>query len=73
MQELLSTMVGKKVDIVCSGAAAVRGEVAKIQNGIVYVEHEEKVFYVAVDKIVIVSEVKESESRAGFVSGFHKA
>jgi hypothetical protein len=67
-------MIGKKVDIVCSGATGVRGEITKIEGGVAHVKHEDKVCYVAIDKIAIVWEVNDSESRAGFTSGFgHKS
>lgn len=68
MQEFLSTMIGKKVDIVCSGATGVRGELIKIEGNVAEVHHEDKTCYVAIDKIAIVWEVKENEIRAGFIS-----
>lgn len=68
MLEFLSTMIGKKVDIVCSGASGVSGEIVKIENSIVQVNHEDKTYYVAIDKIAIVCEVKDNETRAGFIS-----
>lgn len=68
MQEFLSTMIGKKVDIVCSGASGVRGEIVKIEGNVVQVHHEDKIYHVAIDKIAIVCEVTDSETRAGFIS-----
>ena len=68
MQEFLSSMIGKKVDIIFGGSASVRGEIVKIENGIVELSHEEKTCYVAIDKIAIVWEVKDNEPRAGFTS-----
>lgn len=72
MQELLDSMIGKKVDVICSGASCVRGEVVKIQNGVMQLRDEDKTCYIAIEKIAIVWEVKDSESRAGFMSGFNK-
>lgn len=68
MQEFLLSMIGKKVDIVCSGVSGVSGEIVKIEGSVVQVSHEDKTYYVAIDKIAIVSEVKENETRAGFIS-----
>ena len=68
MQEFLSSVIGKKVDIICSGAASVRGEITKIEGGVAQVKYEDKTCYVAIDKIAIVWEVNDSESRAGFIS-----
>jgi hypothetical protein len=68
MQEFLTSMIGKKVDVICSGAAGVRGEIVKIEGGYIQMQDEDKTCYIAVDKIAIVWEVKENESRAGFLS-----
>jgi hypothetical protein len=68
MQEFLTSMIGKKVDIICSGAVGVRGEIVKIEGGYIQMQDEDKTCYIAVDKIAIVWEVKENESRAGFLS-----
>jgi hypothetical protein len=72
MQEFLSSMIGKKVDVICSGASCVRGEIVKIQNGVMEMHDEDKTCYIAIEKIAIVWEVKDGESRAGFTSGFNK-
>lgn len=69
MQEFLSSMIGKKVDVVCSGAAGVRGEIIKIEGGVLEMRDEDKTCYIMIEKIAIVWEVKDNESRAGFISG----
>ncbi len=70
MQEFLSRLVGKKVDVACVGTASLRGEIVKVEAGILHLRDEEQhLAFVAIDKIAIVWEVRENEHRAGFVSG----
>jgi hypothetical protein len=68
MREFLTLMIGKKVDIICSGAAGVRGEIVKVEDGYIEMQDEGKTCFIAMDKIAIVWEVKETEPRAGFLS-----
>ncbi|MGH9902692.1 MAG: MM0924 family protein, partial [Pyrinomonadaceae bacterium] len=68
MQELLSRMIGRRMSILCTGAAGLRGELLKVEGGVLYLkDDEDQLSYVAVDKIVVVWEAREHESRAGFV------
>jgi hypothetical protein len=70
MQELLSRMIGRKLDIYCVGAASLRGEVILVDGGVVQVRDDEQhVAYVAIEKISVVWEVRDNEHRAGFVAG----
>ena len=69
MEEFLTQMMGKKVDVSCGTGASVRGEVINVKGGILYLRDEEKVAYVAVEKIAVIWEVKEHEIRTGFVTG----
>jgi hypothetical protein len=69
MQEFLSKMIGRRMDVYCSGAASLRGELVKIEGGVLHMKDEEKqMCYVAIDKIIVVWEVREEESRPGFIS-----
>ena len=69
MKELLFKLVGKKVDVYCGGAASLRGEVLKVDDNTLHLrDNEDKLCYVAVDKIVVVWEARDEEHRAGFVS-----
>jgi hypothetical protein len=69
MEEFLKTLMGKKVDVACGANAAFRGDVVNVQDGILFLrDDDEKVAYVAVDKIAIITEVKEHQTRPGFVS-----
>jgi hypothetical protein len=68
MQELLSKLIGKKVDVHCGGSANIRGEVIKVEGGVLHLkDHLEKICFVNIDKIATVWEADE-EHRAGFVS-----
>ena len=69
MQEFLSKMVGRRLDIYCLGAANLRGEVLKVDGGILHLRDEdEHTAYVPVDKIVVVWEARDDEPKAGFVA-----
>lgn len=68
MEEFLKQLMGKKIDISCGASATVRGDVVDVKGGILYLRDEhDRVAYVAVDKIAVVSECKDSQSRPGFV------
>ena len=68
MQDFLSRMIGRKVDIFCVGAASLRGEVIKVEGGVLHLRDEDNgVGYVAIDKIAVVWEAREDAHRAGFV------
>ena len=68
MQNLLAKMLGKKVDVYCGGASSLRGEVLKVDEGVLHLkDSDDKTCYVAIDKIVVVWEAKDDEHRAGFV------
>jgi len=69
MQKLLSKMIGKKIDVYCGGASSLRGEVLKLEEGVLHLkDSDDKTCYVAIDKIVVVWEAKDEEHRAGFVA-----
>jgi hypothetical protein len=69
MQEFLSKMIGRKVDIFCGGASSLRGEVVKVEGGVLHLRDDEQhLCFVAIAKIAVVWEAREDEKRAGFVS-----
>ena len=69
MQKLLTKMIGKKVDVYCGGASSLRGEVLKVEEGVLHLkDSDDKTCFVAVDKIIVVWEAKDDEHRAGFVA-----
>lgn len=68
MEDFLSRQIGRKLDIYCFGGSSLRGEVLKVEMGVVHLRDADgKNCYVAVDKIVVVWEAREDEHRAGFV------
>jgi len=68
MQELLSKMVGREIDVVFTGASSLRGEVTKVENGVLYLKDENgDVCYVAIDKIIAVWEKRDKDRHPGFV------
>ncbi len=68
MQEFLSKMIGRKLDIVCGTSSSLRGEVVKVEEGVLHMkEPDQKPFYVAIEKIVAVWEASNEEHQAGFV------
>lgn len=68
MEELLKQLMGKKVDITCGTNATFRGDVMDVKSGVLYLRDEdEKVAYVAIDKIAVIYECKEEHSRPGFI------
>lgn len=68
MNDFLSQLKGKKVDVSCGTSATVRGEVLDVKDGILYLRDEEqRTAYVAIEKIAFVWELDEDEHKAGFV------
>ena len=69
MQELLSTMIGKKIDAFCGGASSVSGEVIKVDKGVLHLKDDnDQICYVAIDKVVAVWEKRDNDHHAGFMS-----
>lgn len=69
MQKLLTKMIGKKVDVYCGGASSLRGEVLKVEEGVLHLkDSDDKTCFVNVDRIIVVWEAKDEEHRAGFVA-----
>jgi hypothetical protein len=69
MQDILSKLMGRRVDIFCGSSSSLRGEVVKVEGGVLHLKDEDGTCYVAIDKITVVWEAREQEHRAGFVSG----
>jgi len=68
MEQLLNTLRGKKIDVTCGTNAAFRGDVIDVQDGVLYLRDEDdRVAYVAVEKIAVVYECKEHLNRPGFL------
>jgi hypothetical protein len=68
VEDFLSRLIGKRIDVYCGGGSSLRGDVIKVEMGVLHLRDADgKSCYVAVDKIVVVWEAKDDEHRAGFV------
>jgi hypothetical protein len=68
VEDFLARLIGRKIDIYCGGGASLRGEVLKVEMGVLHLRDDDgKSCYVAVNKIVAVWEARDDEHRAGFV------
>jgi hypothetical protein len=68
MEELLTTLLGKKIDVNCGTNAVFRGDCIDVKDGVLFLRDEEdRVAYVAIDKIAVVHEIKDNSSRPGFI------
>jgi hypothetical protein len=69
MEDFLAKLIGKKIDIYCGGASSLRGQVLKVEMGVLHLRDDDgKSCYVAIDKIVVVWEARDDDHTAGFVS-----
>jgi hypothetical protein len=68
MEELLRSLLGKKIDVSCGTNAAFSGDVVDVKGGVLYLRDEDdKVAYVSIDKIAVIYECKEHQIRPGFL------
>lgn len=68
MEEFLKTLKKKEVDIAFGSGSSVRGEITDVSDGVLYLRDEEdRLAYVAIEKITVLWEVKDSLSRPGFL------
>ena len=68
MEDFLSRFIGRKIDVYCGGASSLRGEVLKVESGVLHLRDDDgKLCYVAVDKIIVVWDARDDDHRAGFV------
>lgn len=68
MRELLSKMIGREVDVVCTGTSSLRGKIVKVEEGVVQLkDDDDNVCYVAIDKIIAVWERRDRDRHPGFV------
>jgi len=70
MEQFLSKMTGRNLDVYCGGSSSVRGEVIKVESGVLHLKDEDgKTCFVAIPKIIFVWDAVDDEHRAGFVTG----
>ena len=69
MEQFLSKMVGRRIDIYCGGSSSLRGEVVKVEGGVLHLkDSENKSCFVAIDKVIVVWDASDDAHRAGFVT-----
>jgi hypothetical protein len=68
MEQLLSKLIDKEIDLVCTGAASLRGTIVKVEDGVLQLRDDEgETCYVAIDKIVVVWEKRDRDRHPGFI------
>ena len=68
MEQFLSKLIGKKIDVYCGGASSLRGEVVKVEGGVLHLKDSDKrMCFVGIDKIMVIWDARDEEHRAGFV------
>ncbi len=68
MEDFLAKFIGKKLDIYCGGGSSLRGEVLKVESGVLHLRDDDsRSCYVAIEKISVVWEARDDDHRAGFV------
>jgi small nuclear ribonucleoprotein (snRNP)-like protein len=69
MEEFLKNLMNKQVDISFGSSSTVRGDVLKVDDGVLQLRDEdERIAYVAIERIAVIWEVKDTQSRPGFVN-----
>lgn len=68
MEEILSNLKGKRIDVACSSSAAFTGEAVGVSDGVLSLRDEDdKLVYISVDKITFVRESHQQNTRPGFI------
>ena len=68
MQQFLSAMIGKKIDVFCGGVSSLRGEIVKVEDGVLHLKDtDQRMCFVQIDKIQVVWDARDDDHRAGFV------
>jgi hypothetical protein len=71
MKEILAKLVGKKVDMFCGDRSSLRGKLVKVEGDVAHmVDEDDQMFYVSIERIIVLSETRTGDQRAGFVLGF---
>jgi hypothetical protein len=61
-------MIGKKIDVFCGGVSSLRGEIVKVEDGVLHLKDtDQRMCFVQIDKIQVVWDARDDEHRAGFV------
>lgn len=68
MEEFLKTLAGRKIDVFCGATSSLRGEVSKVEGGVLHLKDDDgETCYIAIEKIIAVWEKCDKERHSGFV------
>jgi hypothetical protein len=68
MEEFLKTLTGRRIDVFCGATSSLRGEVSKVESGVLHLKDEDgETCYIAIEKIIAVWEKRDKERQSGFV------
>ena len=68
MRDLLSKLIDKEVDVLCTGTSSLRGRIVKIDGDVLHLkDQDENVCFVAIDKITAVWEKRDKDRHPGFI------
>jgi len=69
MEEFLKTLTGRRIDVFCGATSSQRGEVIKVDRGVLHLKDEDgETCYIAIEKVIAVWEKRDKDHHAGFVS-----
>ncbi len=69
MEEFLKTLTGRRIDVFCGATSSLRGEVIKVEGGVLHLKDEDgETCYIAIEKVIAVWEKRDKDHHAGFVS-----
>jgi hypothetical protein len=69
MKEFLKTLTGRRIDIFCGATSSMRGEVIKVEGGVLHLKDDDgETCYIAIEKVIAVWEKRDKDHQAGFVS-----
>ena len=68
MRDLLSKLIDKEVDVLCTGTSSLRGRIVKIDGDVLHLkDQDDNVCFVAIDKITAVWEKRDKDRHPGFI------
>ena len=68
MRDLLSKLIDKEVDVVCTGTSSLRGKVVKVDGDVLHLkDDDDNLCYIAIDKITAIWERSDKDRHPGFV------
>jgi hypothetical protein len=66
VKSLLESRIGKEVEISCGGVA-LSGKVVRLSGDVLELEKDETIFYVNLEKIVVMCDARKKNRATGFI------